>query len=93
MIFGHRHLPIDFPFPNGSRYINLGDWIRYFTYASFDGEQLILQSYDPALDTFDHQKVKKIILYIVFGLSMRMYVCAKCGQPPADVSFYRRNLC
>ena len=50
LIFGHRHLPIDFTFPNGSRYINLGDWIRYFTYASFDGEQFNLQSFDPALD-------------------------------------------
>lgn len=50
MIFGHRHLPIDFKFPNGSRYINLGDWIRYFTYASFDGEELKLLSYDPSLD-------------------------------------------
>jgi UDP-2,3-diacylglucosamine hydrolase len=50
MIFGHRHLPIDFTFPNGTRYINLGDWISYFTYASFDGEKLTLQSFDPALD-------------------------------------------
>ncbi len=50
MIFGHRHLPIDFSFPDGSRYINLGDWIRYFTFASFDGEQLTLKSFDPALD-------------------------------------------
>jgi UDP-2,3-diacylglucosamine hydrolase len=50
LIFGHRHLPIDFHFPNGSRYINLGDWIHYFTYAEFDGGQLILQSYDPALN-------------------------------------------
>jgi len=50
MIFGHRHLPIDFAFPNGSRYVNLGDWINYFTYASFDGSTLSLQSFDPALD-------------------------------------------
>jgi len=50
MIFGHRHLPIDFTFPNGTRYINLGDWINYFSYASFDGEQLTLQSYDPSLE-------------------------------------------
>ena len=50
MIFGHRHLPIDFRFSNGSRYINLGDWIRYFTYAVFDGEQLELKSYNPAMD-------------------------------------------
>jgi UDP-2,3-diacylglucosamine hydrolase len=50
MIFGHRHLPIDFTFPNGSRYINLGDWINYFSYAFFDGELFCLKSYDPALD-------------------------------------------
>jgi UDP-2,3-diacylglucosamine hydrolase len=50
MIFGHRHLPIDFRFQNGSRYINLGDWIRYFTYASFNGEELKLESFDPSLD-------------------------------------------
>ena len=43
LIFGHRHLPIDFRI-NQSRYINLGDWIRYFTYAVFDGQQLVLKS-------------------------------------------------
>jgi UDP-2,3-diacylglucosamine hydrolase len=47
-IFGHRHLPIDFLLDNkGSRYINLGDWIRYYTYAVFDGEQLLLLSETP----------------------------------------------
>lgn len=46
LVFGHRHLPIDFPI-NHSRYINLGDWIRYFTYAVFDGQQLTLQSRYP----------------------------------------------
>ncbi len=44
LIFGHRHLPIDFQLNNNSRYINLGDWIQYFTYAVFDGQQLVLQS-------------------------------------------------
>ena len=44
-IFGHRHLPIDFRLAENSRYINLGDWIRYFTYAVFDGEHLELKSY------------------------------------------------
>jgi UDP-2,3-diacylglucosamine hydrolase len=44
-VFGHRHLPIDFRLTNESRYINLGDWIRYFSYASFDGEQLELIYY------------------------------------------------
>ena len=50
MIFGHRHLPIDFRFPNGSRYINLGDWINYFTYALLMVNSLPCRSFDPALD-------------------------------------------
>lgn len=44
-IFGHRHLPIDFRLTDTSRYINLGDWIQYFTYAVFDGDRLQLNSY------------------------------------------------
>jgi UDP-2,3-diacylglucosamine hydrolase len=44
-VFGHRHLPIDFRLSNGARYINLGDWIRYYTYAVFDGEKVELKSY------------------------------------------------
>lgn len=46
-IFGHRHLPIDFALPGNSRYINLGDWIRYDSYASFDGKDLELKYYTP----------------------------------------------
>jgi UDP-2,3-diacylglucosamine hydrolase len=50
LIFGHRHLPIDFHLPGGSRYINLGDWINYYSFAVYDGEDLDLRSYDPSLD-------------------------------------------
>jgi UDP-2,3-diacylglucosamine hydrolase len=50
LIFGHRHLPIDFPLKNGSRYINLGDWIRYYTYADFDGREITLRSRYPELE-------------------------------------------
>ena len=50
LVFGHRHLPIDFCLTNESRYINLGDWIQYYTYAVFDGQQLTLQSRYPELD-------------------------------------------
>ncbi|MCG9899219.1 MAG: UDP-2,3-diacylglucosamine diphosphatase [Hydrotalea sp.] len=35
-IFGHRHLPMDIELQEGSRYINLGDWIKHFTYATLD---------------------------------------------------------
>jgi len=50
-IFGHRHLAIDFRLSStteektGSRYINLGDWIRYYTYAVMEGDQITLRSY------------------------------------------------
>lgn len=50
LVFGHRHLPIDYTLPNGSRYINLGDWISYCTYAVFDGEKLALHSWLPEME-------------------------------------------
>lgn len=46
LIFGHRHLPLDITLSNGSRYINLGEWINYNTYAVFDGEKLELKTWD-----------------------------------------------
>ncbi len=42
-IFGHRHLPLDLKLTDKSRYINLGDWITYFTYAEFDGHSVQLK--------------------------------------------------
>ena len=36
-IFGHRHLALDYQLPGNSRYINLGDWIQFDSYAVFDG--------------------------------------------------------
>jgi UDP-2,3-diacylglucosamine hydrolase len=50
-IFGHRHLPIDVKVGDNSRYINLGEWVNYFTYAEFDltgasGKQLQLKKFE-----------------------------------------------
>jgi len=45
-IFGHRHFPLDFKLSADSRYINLGDWIRNFTYASFDGKEMELKKWN-----------------------------------------------
>lgn len=42
-IFGHRHLPLEIKLNENSTYINLGDWISYYTYAVFDGETLELK--------------------------------------------------
>ena len=44
-VFGHRHLPIDFRLTDSSRYINLGDWIHFFTYAALEGQEMTLRSY------------------------------------------------
>lgn len=46
-IFGHRHLPIDFDLDGGSKYINLGEWINFSSYAAFDGNATTLQYYKP----------------------------------------------
>ncbi|MDR1877144.1 MAG: UDP-2,3-diacylglucosamine diphosphatase [Flavobacteriaceae bacterium] len=46
-IYGHRHLPMDLEIGEhkNSHYINLGDWITYYTYAVFDGKELNLLSF------------------------------------------------
>lgn len=44
-VFGHRHLPLDIDLGQGARYLNLGDWITYFTYARFDGKEMQLLSF------------------------------------------------
>lgn len=47
-VFGHRHLPIEFELSPNSKYINIGDWITYFSYAVFDGYKLeLIQNYKP----------------------------------------------
>lgn len=45
-IFGHRHLPLDLKVAENSRYINLGEWINYCTYAEFDGENTELKTFE-----------------------------------------------
>ncbi len=44
-IFGHRHLAVDYPLTEKSRYINLGDWLVYYSYATFDGNEVQLHYY------------------------------------------------
>ena len=45
-IFGHRHKVIEIELNERSKYINLGDWINYYTYAVFDGNTLELKKYE-----------------------------------------------
>ncbi len=45
-IFGHRHLPLDLKVGESARYVNLGEWVNYDTYASYDGKELKLLTFE-----------------------------------------------
>jgi UDP-2,3-diacylglucosamine hydrolase len=45
-IFGHRHLPLDLKVGDTSRYINLGEWVNYQSYAEFDGKNVELKNFE-----------------------------------------------
>lgn len=45
-IFGHRHLPLNIAASDTSRYINLGEWINYCSYAEFDGKTVELKTFE-----------------------------------------------
>ncbi|GAA4303981.1 UDP-2,3-diacylglucosamine diphosphatase [Nibribacter koreensis] len=47
-VFGHRHLPLDLPIGEHSRYLNLGEWVNFCSYAVYDGEQLSLLYFEKA---------------------------------------------
>ena len=47
-VYGHRHLPMILDLKvneNQAKYVNLGDWISYFTYGVFDGDTFELKEY------------------------------------------------
>ena len=44
-VFGHRHLPLTIDLNERSKYVNLGDWLSYYTYGVFDGEKIELKEY------------------------------------------------
>lgn len=45
-VFGHRHLPLDLSVGKSSRYINLGEWVHFYTYASYSGTSLELKTFE-----------------------------------------------
>lgn len=44
-VYGHRHLPMTVDLEHNSKYVNLGDWIQYFTYGVFDGKDFELKTF------------------------------------------------
>ncbi|TNE55067.1 MAG: UDP-2,3-diacylglucosamine diphosphatase [Bacteroidetes bacterium] len=45
-IFGHRHLPLNVKVGERSNYINLGDWIRYFTFGVMENGEFRLKKWE-----------------------------------------------
>ena len=50
LIFGHRHILLDLMLTRNNRMVILGDWIKHFSYASFDGENLWIDMFEPEDD-------------------------------------------
>ena len=50
LIFGRRHILLDLMLTRNNRMVILGDWIKHFSYASFDGENLWIDLFEPEDD-------------------------------------------
>lgn len=47
LVYGHYHLPHLETLDQKATMVVLGDWLRYFTYAVFDGEKMELMRFNP----------------------------------------------
>jgi len=45
-VFGHRHIILDLMLKNKSRVLIIGDWLKLFSYAVFDGENIYIEQYN-----------------------------------------------
>lgn len=48
-IFGHRHLTLSHRLDDGAEIIFLGDWVKNGSYAEWDGNELLLKSFNQTL--------------------------------------------
>ena len=44
-VMGHRHLPLEIKIDEQAKYINLGEWINYNTYAVLENGIIKLNTY------------------------------------------------
>ena len=49
---GHRHNPLRHQFDNGNVYINLGDWLFNFTYATYENGDIQLHSLKETMESY-----------------------------------------
>ena len=47
-VFGHRHLPLDIKLSEKSRYINLGEWVNYYSYGVLEHGHFELKFFESA---------------------------------------------
>jgi len=45
-IFGHRHIMLDLMLTRSSRLLITGDWMQFFSYVVWDGENLSLEQFE-----------------------------------------------
>ncbi len=45
-VFGHRHIELDLMLSRSTRLLILGEWLRSFTYAIWDGTDMHLENFD-----------------------------------------------
>lgn len=56
VVMGHRHKPEITQFPSGI-YVNLGDWLKHFTYGLFDGQEFTILSAEENSVTVQEESV------------------------------------
>ena len=85
-VFGHRHLPIDYTLKNGtSRYINLGDWMNYNSYAVFDGQDMSIHFLKIPMEKSYAVNVSKTrFIQIATGILVSFLLLAKNGFTQTD---------
>jgi UDP-2,3-diacylglucosamine hydrolase len=44
-IFGHRHLALEIEIAPNSKYINTGEWIKSFSFAQTENDEIVLKSF------------------------------------------------
>ena len=44
-VFGHRHLPLKIDLTSSSKYINLGEWLKFYSYGVLENGELKLKFY------------------------------------------------
>lgn len=44
-VYGHRHVPMTYDLGKGAQYVNLGDWIKHYTYVQYGADGLALNTF------------------------------------------------